>query len=112
MDKKKVVFASTLLSAAVSTVSPAQANDKKSVVPSKVECKGVALEFINDCAANGHECAAQAKKDWDKNEWLQMKSDADCKRIQQALKSDVMKKYVENIRDQTIALTKRGKFGK
>jgi uncharacterized membrane protein len=36
---------------------------------SKVKCYGVAKAGQNDCAANGHSCAGQAKKDNDPNEW-------------------------------------------
>ncbi len=34
------------------------------------KCYGVAKTGKNDCAANGHSCAAQSKKDGDKTEWL------------------------------------------
>ena len=34
------------------------------------KCYGVAKAGKNDCAANGHSCAAQAKADGDKNEWI------------------------------------------
>jgi uncharacterized membrane protein len=38
--------------------------------PSKEKCYGVAKAGKNDCAANGHACAAQAKADRDTKEWL------------------------------------------
>jgi uncharacterized membrane protein len=34
------------------------------------KCYGVAKAGKNDCAANGHSCAAQAKTDGDKSEWI------------------------------------------
>jgi uncharacterized membrane protein len=34
------------------------------------KCFGVAKAGKNDCAANGHGCAAQAKTDGDKKEWI------------------------------------------
>jgi uncharacterized membrane protein len=34
------------------------------------KCFGVAKAGKNDCAANGHGCAAQAKSDADKKEWI------------------------------------------
>ena len=36
----------------------------------KERCYGVALKGKNDCAANGHGCAGQAKVDSDPNEWI------------------------------------------
>ena len=44
---------------------------------SKDKCYGVAKAGKNDCAANGHSCAGQAKKDNDPNEWKHMSKD-DC----------------------------------
>lgn len=36
----------------------------------KEKCYGVAKAGKNDCAANGHACAGQAKKDKNANEWI------------------------------------------
>lgn len=36
------------------------------------KCYGVAKAGKNDCAANGHACAGQAKKDADPNEWVSL----------------------------------------
>ena len=38
----------------------------------KEKCFGVAKAGKNDCAANGHSCAGQAKKDRDANEWVKL----------------------------------------
>jgi uncharacterized membrane protein len=35
----------------------------------KEKCAGVAAVGQNDCAANGHDCAGQAKVDKDPKEW-------------------------------------------
>ena len=35
-----------------------------------VKCYGVAKAGKNDCGANSHSCAGQAKKDNDPNEWV------------------------------------------
>lgn len=35
----------------------------------KEKCYGIAKAGQNDCAANGHSCAAQAKTDGDPTEW-------------------------------------------
>jgi uncharacterized membrane protein len=37
--------------------------------PAKEKCYGVAMAGQNDCAANGHSCAGQAKADKDPTEW-------------------------------------------
>ena len=72
-------------------------------------CKGISMKWVNGCAANGHQCEFKAKTDWDKNEWLSVKNEADCKAIKTALKNPAIKKYVEKIRDTTVVAVKRGK---
>lgn len=52
----------TLSAAAI----PAMAADEAG----KEKCFGVAKAGKNDCAANGHACAGQAKRDRDGNEWI------------------------------------------
>jgi uncharacterized membrane protein len=44
------------------------------------KCYGVAKAGQNDCAANGHSCAGQAKKDNDPNEWKEMPKD-ECEKM-------------------------------
>ena len=34
------------------------------------KCFGLAKKGMNDCAANGHSCAGQAKADGDAKEWI------------------------------------------
>jgi len=34
------------------------------------KCAGIVKAGQNDCGANGHSCAGQAKVDGDKNEWV------------------------------------------
>lgn len=46
----------------------AQAADK----PEMEKCYGVVKAGKNDCAANGHSCAGQAKADKNANEWLSL----------------------------------------
>lgn len=36
------------------------------------KCYGVAKAGKNDCAANGHSCAAQGKKDADGKDWVKL----------------------------------------
>ena len=44
------------------------------------KCYGVAKAGKNDCAANGHSCAGQAKKEADGKEWVKVPSGT-CERI-------------------------------
>lgn len=61
---------STAIAAAVSSLlafgAAANAADK----PEMEKCYGVVKAGKNDCGANGHSCAGQAKTDRDANEWL------------------------------------------
>lgn len=44
------------------------------------KCFGVVKAGMNDCGANAHGCAGQAKTDGDKNEWLSLPKGT-CERI-------------------------------
>jgi len=44
------------------------------------KCFGIVKAGMNDCGANGHGCAGQAKTDGDKNEWLTLPKGT-CERI-------------------------------
>jgi uncharacterized membrane protein len=70
MDLKKIAIAAAvggLLAAGSASAGDASAASDK--------CYGVAKAGQNDCAANGHSCAGQAKKDNDPNEWKHMPAD-------------------------------------
>lgn len=73
-----------------------------------VHCEGVATKWVNDCQANGHDCAMKATKNFDKEEWIKMDK-ADCEAVKTALKSKAVRAYVEKIQKGTIVATKRGK---
>jgi len=69
----------SLIAAAVSSLfvlGAAQAADK----PEMEKCYGVAKAGKNDCAANGHSCAGQAKSDKDAKEWVSLPKGT-CERI-------------------------------
>ncbi len=74
----------------------------------KVHCKGIATKWVNDCGANGHKCASQAKSNFNRNEWLKM-SKADCMTVQKALKNKAVRKYVKRVQKGTVVAVKRGK---
>lgn len=63
-----VASAATVLATAMLTVSPEAQAGKKGFE----KCAGVAKAGKNDCGANGHSCAGQAKVDSDANEWVYM----------------------------------------
>jgi len=70
MDLKKLAIA-----AAVGSLLAAGTASAGDMGSSKDKCYGVAKAGQNDCAANGHSCAGQAKKDNDPNEWKHMPAD-------------------------------------
>lgn len=78
------------------------------VLASEVNCKGVATKWVNDCEANGHNCASSATTNFDKEEFLKMDK-ADCDAIKSALKNKSVRSYIEKIQKGTIVATKRGK---
>jgi uncharacterized membrane protein len=45
-----------------------------------VKCRGIAKKGANDCGANGHDCANQAKADNDAKEWVYVPQGV-CKKI-------------------------------
>ena len=76
MNMKKMAIAAAVGSfLAVGVAGVAAADD----MGSKDKCYGVAKAGKNDCAANGHSCAGQSKKDNDPNEWKHM-SKEDCEK--------------------------------
>jgi uncharacterized membrane protein len=76
MDIKKLAIAAAVGSFLAAGPAAVMAGDMGS---GKDKCYGVAKAGQNDCAANGHSCAGQAKKDNDPNEWKHM-SKADCEK--------------------------------
>ncbi len=73
-----------------------------------IHCEGVATKWVNDCQANGHDCAMKAESNFDKKEWIKMDK-ADCAAVKEALKNKSVKAYIEKIQKGTIVATKRGK---
>ena len=119
-SKKGQLIASTLASLLASTslhltAKKAEAKSKHQGKGqgAKIECKGVATKWVNDCSAtdaNGysHSCGGKAKTNFDPAEWLKM-SKQDCEEVQAALKKPFVKKYVEMIQTGTARAVKRGK---
>ncbi len=44
------------------------------------KCAGIVKAGMNDCGANGHDCAGMAKVDGDPNEWIELPKGT-CKKI-------------------------------
>ena len=63
--KTSAVAASILAVALVANTSAAHAGKE-----GYEKCQGIAKAGMNDCGANGHGCAGNAKVDGDKNEWV------------------------------------------
>jgi len=59
----------TLLVSALSAALALAAVSAPAVAADKEKCYGIAMAGKNDCAANGHSCAGQAKMDKDAAEW-------------------------------------------
>ena len=111
MKKNRIMattLASLLASTAVQWLPLPSAKAAKKSSSNKIECKGVATKWVNDCSANGHSCGGKAQANFDANEWLKM-SQGDCKAIQAALKNPAVKKYVEMVQKGTAGAIKRGK---
>jgi uncharacterized membrane protein len=54
---------------------------ERAAAATQVKCYGVAKAGQNDCAANGHSCAGQARIDNDPAEWKGVKSAERCAQL-------------------------------
>lgn len=78
MNRKNAILATALGGLlALNLVAQAQAADESGA---KEKCYGVAKAGKNDCAANGHSCAGQAKTDGHGKEWVQLPKGA-CEKL-------------------------------
>ncbi|MDE1461171.1 DUF2282 domain-containing protein [Spartinivicinus poritis] len=68
------------LSVALGTLVALSAASNVALAGDKVKCYGVIEAGKNDCAANGHSCAGQAKVDNDPNEWKYM-AKTECEKL-------------------------------
>ncbi|MFK7871890.1 MAG: DUF2282 domain-containing protein [Oligoflexales bacterium] len=75
MNKTLIIAAA----AAAGIVSLQSASAKPKKGPWK-PCYGVAAKGMNDCGANGHDCAGYAKVDNDPSEWVKMPASV-CKKL-------------------------------
>lgn len=76
MTLKTSLIAAAAVGSLLALGATAQAADK----PEMEKCYGVSKAGKNDCGANGHSCAGQAKKDGDPKEWLLLPKGT-CERI-------------------------------
>jgi uncharacterized membrane protein len=74
----KTIALSTMFGAAAmiagSTLAVADDAKMSADKPGMEHCYGVAKAGKNDCAATGHSCAGQSKKDMDKSSWVSVPS--------------------------------------
>ena len=68
MSLQKSMMATALIALGMAA-SSAMAEDKKAEVEME-KCSGIVKAGMNDCGANGHSCAGQAKEDSAKGEWI------------------------------------------
>jgi uncharacterized membrane protein len=81
MNVKNLAIAAAVGSLLALAGAPAHSADK-----SKEKCYGVAKAGQNDCAANGHSCAGQAKADNDPSEWKHVPA-GQCEKMGGSLKA-------------------------
>ena len=70
MSKLHTIAAASTLLGALAVAAGALAQTKGPDMSGKEKCYGVAKAGKNDCAATGHSCAGQSKKDADKASWI------------------------------------------
>lgn len=70
MTKTKLLTAAAL-AGAISLAGTVAATDAQAKSEQE-KCYGIVKAAQNDCGANGHSCAGQAKTDNDPNEWVMM----------------------------------------
>lgn len=69
MKTNAQLMAATVMALGLAATSGAlQAGDKVEME----KCAGIVKAGMNDCGANGHACAGQAKVDNDPNEWIKL----------------------------------------
>ena len=71
MNMNKQVMAAALMALGMAATSGAlyAADDAKIEME---KCSGIVKAGMNDCGANGHACAGQAKADKDAAEWIKL----------------------------------------
>lgn len=67
MINKKALLAAAIGGVLALNVASAMGDDAKTE-----KCYGIAKAGKNDCAANGHGCMGQGKKDGDAKEWIKV----------------------------------------
>ena len=70
--KTKKLLTAAALAGALSMAVTGGASEAQAKKKGKEKCYGIVKAAKNDCGANGHSCAAQAKVDNDPNEWVMM----------------------------------------
>jgi uncharacterized membrane protein len=68
MSRKTAILTAAIGGLVALSGSALAADDAKK--PAMEKCYGVAKAAKNDCAAQGHSCSGQSKKDGDVKEWI------------------------------------------
>lgn len=73
MTTNKQLMAATIMALGMAAAGTLQAdNHEGDAKPEMEKCGGIVKAGMNDCGANGHACAGQAKVDNDPGEWLKL----------------------------------------
>jgi uncharacterized membrane protein len=67
---KKALLSAAALAAFVAGAASLSPANAQAPAAAKEKCAGIAKSGMNDCAANGHSCAGQAKVNGDAKEWV------------------------------------------
>lgn len=70
MNMNKQVMAAALMALGMAAASGTLSAGEEKMEMEK--CSGIVKAGMNDCGANGHACAGQAKVDNDPNEWIKV----------------------------------------
>lgn len=74
MNMNKSIMAAALVAVGLTVTSGAllAADDAKDAKVEMEKCSGIVKAGMNDCGANGHACAGQAKTDSAAGEWIKV----------------------------------------
>lgn len=68
--KAKHLLSAAALAGMMTAATTGLPTDAQAMKEGMEKCYGVVKTAMNDCGANGHSCAGQAKTDNDPNEWV------------------------------------------
>ena len=106
---KKTISKSKIISCALAglcATTSVQMLAPSKAAAAKINCKGTATKWINDCSTRG---SRNAKENFSQEAWLKMNSKDECLSIQKALENPTIKKYVERVQKETAKEVLKGR---